>query len=200
MLAGGYGEALMCIRCGACLNICPVYREVGGHAYGSTYSGPIGAVISPLLHAPITDPHKLPQASSLCGACRDACPVKIDLPGLLLDLRAEYVELGNAPRFEELAIRGFVRAMSSRRSYELAGQMARLATGALAGLGGGNIKFAPPPLNGWTQSRDLPPFAPKSFRQFWAERAKWRKSIHGDAAATVSPYAERAKRPNEDET
>ena len=82
MLAKGYGEALCCIRCGACLNVCPVYRAIGGHAYGSTYSGPIGAVISPLLHTDVTDVDALPYASSLCGACRDACPAKIDLPKL----------------------------------------------------------------------------------------------------------------------
>ncbi len=95
MLAQGYGEALMCIRCGACLNVCPVYREIGGHAYGSTYSGPIGAVISPLLPLRMSPtPQKLPHASSLCGACREACPVKIDLPRLLLDLRGDQVEDG----------------------------------------------------------------------------------------------------------
>ena len=94
MLAHGYGEALCCVRCGACLNVCPVYREIGGHAYGSTYSGPIGAVISGLLHNSVTDVKKLPYASTLCGACRDACPVKIDLPRLLLDLRSDVVEEG----------------------------------------------------------------------------------------------------------
>lgn len=172
MLAQGYGEALMCVRCGACLNVCPVYREIGGHAYGSTYSGPIGAVISPLLHNPVTDDSKLPHASTLCGACKDVCPVKIDLPRLLLDLRADGVEQGSVPRFEERAIRSFTRSMSSSSSYVSAGKMASLATGVMAKFTGGNIKFAPPPLSGWTNSRTLPPFAPKSFRSMWAERQR----------------------------
>ena len=123
MLAKGYGEALMCMRCGACLNVCPVYREIGGHAYGSTYSGPIGAVISPLLHTDVTDAEKLPHASSLCGACRDACPVKIDLPRLLLDLRSDQVEDGEAPWVDRQAMQGFVQTMQSRGRYESVGKM-----------------------------------------------------------------------------
>lgn len=170
LLANGYGEGLMCIRCGACLNVCPVYREIGGHAYGSTYSGPIGAVISPLLNNPVTDAHKLPHASTLCGACRDACPVKIDLPKLLLDLRADGVDQGAAPAFERQAIKRFVRSMSSRSRYVNAGRMARLGTSILSGLNGGTIKFGPPPLSQWTESRTLPPFAPKSFRVLWRQR------------------------------
>jgi len=194
MLAHGYGEALMCIRCGACLNVCPVYREIGGHAYGSTYSGPIGAVISPLLPAHVTNAEKLPHASSLCGACRDACPVQIDLPQLLLDLRADYVDAGAAPYFESTAIRGFVRAMRSRANYERAGALARATTGLMARFGGGNIKFAPPPLSGWTQSRNLPPFAPRSFREQWTEREARRKAIQGEKADVAQPYADRPKR------
>lgn len=199
MLADGYGEALMCIRCGACLNVCPVYREVGGHAYGSTYSGPIGAVISPLLPAHVTDADKLPHASSLCGACRDACPVKIDLPRLLLDLRADINEAGHAPAFEGAAIRGFVRTMSSRQSYETAGKMASLATGVMATLSGGNIKFAPPPLSGWTQSRNLPPFAPRSFRQQWAERQRHRKTVQRRPAASAPSNPDRPQTQSSEE-
>ena len=105
ILARGYGEALMCVRCGACLNVCPVYRAIGGHAYGSTYSGPIGAVISPLLQPDAVDVHKLPGASSLCGACSAVCPVKIDLPRLLLDLRADFVQQGATPWAERRAMR-----------------------------------------------------------------------------------------------
>lgn len=172
MLANGYGEALMCIRCGACLNVCPVYREIGGHAYGSTYSGPIGAVISPLLHMQVTDENKLPHASSLCGACRDACPVKIDLPRLLLDLRADQVEAKENPWFDAQAMRGFVETMKSRSRYELAGKFASLGSNLIAGFSGGNIKLMPPPLSGWTDSRNFPPFAKKSFRERWKERNK----------------------------
>ncbi|MCC6170392.1 MAG: iron-sulfur cluster-binding protein [Caldilineaceae bacterium] len=177
MLARDYGEALMCIRCGACLNVCPVYREIGGHAYGSTYSGPIGAVISPLLPAHVTNPEKLPHASTLCGACRDACPVKIDLPRLLLDLRADYVQEGESPWVEHQAIKGFVYAMQSRARYEAAGKAGSLGSNMLARLSGGAVKTLPPPLSGWTNSRDFPPFAKKSFRQQWAERLRRRKVV-----------------------
>ena len=177
MLAQGYGESLLCVRCGACLNVCPVYREIGGHAYGSTYSGPIGAVISPLLAMDVTNAEKLPHASTLCGACRDACPVKIDLPRLLLDLRSDQVERGDAPFFERAALQGFVRAMSSQSSYENSGKLASASTRIMAGLSGGNIQFAPPPLSGWTQSRSLPPFAKKSFRQLYRERMVRRRRV-----------------------
>ena len=179
MLANGYGEALMCIRCGACLNVCPVYREIGGHAYGSTYSGPIGAVISPLLPMGVTDAQKLPHASSLCGACREACPVKIDLPRLLLDLRSDQVEDGAAPWVDRTAMQGFVKTMESRSRYENAGKVASIASNMMASLSGGNLKFLPPPLSGWTRSRNFPPFARKSFRELWAERAARRKTIGG---------------------
>jgi len=185
MLADGYGEALLCIRCGACLNVCPVYREIGGHAYGSTYSGPIGAVISPLLPMHVTDAGKLPHASTLCGACKDACPVKIDLPKLLLDLRADDVAAGNTPFFEKQAIKGFVNAMSSRKKYEQAGKMANIASQMMTGFGGGNLRFAPPPLSGWTESRTLPPFAKRSFREQWKERVKAR---HAQAARKLSAH------------
>jgi L-lactate dehydrogenase complex protein LldF len=180
MLANGYGEALMCIRCGACLNVCPVYREIGGHAYGSTYSGPIGAVISPLLPIDVTNAEKLPHASSLCAACRDACPVKIDLPRLLLDLRAGQVDDGDASWFDRAAMLGFVQTMKSQTRYELAGKLASIGSNMLASMSGGNLKFMPPPLASWTQSRDFPPFARRSFRELWQERTARRKEISGE--------------------
>lgn len=175
MLARGYGEALLCIRCGACLNACPVYQEIGGHAYGSTYNGPIGAVITPALAPEIAQFKELPHATSLCGACREACPVQIDLPRLLLDLRADLVEEGAAPKPEAWGIKGYVKAMSSRRIYEQSGKLASVGTNLMAGLSGGNIKFMPPPLNGWTEYRDFAPFAKKSFREWWSEREKLRR-------------------------
>ncbi|RME66269.1 MAG: lactate utilization protein, partial [Caldilineae bacterium] len=178
MMERGYGEALLCVRCGACLNICPVYQEIGGHAYGSTYNGPIGAVISPALAPRMEDFKELPHASTLCGACRDVCPVKIDLPRLLVDLRADLVKQDANPQMEEWAIRGYVKAMSSRQLYETSGKLASLSTNVMANLSGGNIKFLPPPLNGWTEHRDFPPFARKSFRDWWRERQKLR---HRDA-------------------
>jgi L-lactate dehydrogenase complex protein LldF len=184
MLANGYGEALMCIRCGACLNVCPVYREIGGHAYGSTYSGPIGAVISPLLSMDVTNAEKLPHASSLCAACRDACPVKIDLPRLLLDLRAGQVDDGDASLFDKAAMLGFVQTMKSRVRYESAGKLASIGSNMLASMSGGNLKFMPPPLANWTQSRDFPPFARRSFRELWKERLARRKEISGERIPT----------------
>ncbi len=170
MLERGYGEALMCIRCGACLNVCPVYREIGGHAYGSTYSGPIGAVISPLLEMEVTQSAKLPFASTLCGACRDACPVKIDLPRLLLDLRADSVAAGETAWFERQAMSTFATTMQSRRLYESAGGTGGFGISILGMLSGGKVRHAPPPFDQWTRSRDFPPFARRSFRRQWAER------------------------------
>jgi L-lactate dehydrogenase complex protein LldF len=100
--------------------------------------------------------------------------VKIDLPRLLVDLRADLVEAKANPRLEELAIQGYVKAMSSRETYERGGKFASVATNLLAGLTGGEIKWMPPPLNGWTDHRDFPPFAKKSFRAWWEERQKLR--------------------------
>lgn len=174
MLERGYGEALLCIRCAACLNVCPVYQEIGGHAYGSTYNGPIGAVISPALAPEIARFKELPHATTLCAACRDVCPVKIDLPRLLVDLRADLVEEKANPRLEQLSIQGYVKAMSSREMYERGGKLASLSTNLLAGMSGGNLKWMPPPLNGWTDHRDFPPFAKKSFREWWTDRQKIR--------------------------
>jgi L-lactate dehydrogenase complex protein LldF len=177
MLAKGYGEALMCVRCGACLNVCPVYREIGGHAYGSTYSGPIGAVISPLLNTEVTEVQKLPHASTLCGACRDACPVKIDLPRLLVDHRADQVAAGEAAWVDRQAMQAFTQTMMSAGRYQAVTGFARGGSSMLTGFGAGNIKFLPPPLSGWTKSRDFPPLARQSFRQQWKARQAQRKKI-----------------------
>lgn len=177
MLARGYGEALCCVRCGACLNVCPVYREIGGHAYGSTYSGPIGAVISPLLHNSVTDVQALPYASSLCGACRDACPVRIDLPRLLLDLRADQVEDGESNRVEHLAMQNFAWMMDNRGRYESAGRLAGMGSNVLAWFSGGSIKALPGPFAAWTDTRNFPPFAQHSFRDQWRDRQARRKKI-----------------------
>jgi len=183
MLAKGYGEALCCIRCGACLNVCPVYREIGGHAYGSTYSGPIGAVISGLLHTDVTDVDALPYASTLCCACRDACPVQIDLPRLLLDLRHDIVAEGETSRWERMGMQSFAQIMHNPTLYESGGKMAGLGSNLLAWFGGGSVKRLPGAFAGWTDSRNFPPFAKQSFRSLWRERTKRRKSISGDALA-----------------
>jgi L-lactate dehydrogenase complex protein LldF len=146
-LAGGrYREMLACIRCGACLNVCPVYRKTGGAAYGPVYSGPMGAVLVPLL-AGLEQAPDLPHASSLCGACTDACPVKIPLHELLLELRRDLVEQGVAPVRERLAFRLWSYAWSSPRSYRLTTRLARLG-GPFAGLVG--------PGRAWGEGRKLP--------------------------------------------
>lgn len=166
LLGTDFEEALYCIRCGACSNVCPVYRQTGGHAYGSTYSGPIGAVITPLLMGQ-DRARDLPYASSLCGACSEVCPVGIPLAELLLKLRNRHVESGLAERGERVAFAGFARTMSSPAAYRTAAAAARFARVPLARAAGS--RSLPGPLGGWTGSRDLPSPAPKSFRQLWRE-------------------------------
>lgn len=161
-------EALHCIRCSACLNVCPVYERTGGHAYGSTYPGPIGAVLTPQLagmHETSDDPNSsLPYASSLCGACFDACPVKIDIPSLLVELRHQHVE-ESAPRGEAAVMKAASLAMSSAKRFTTAQRAARL--GRPLGGADGRISALPPPLNAWTGSRDLPAPPRQTFREWW---------------------------------
>lgn len=169
ILAQGYGEALCCIRCGACLNICPVYREIGGHAYGWVYSGPIGAVITPLLWDR-ERAKELPAASSLCGACRDVCPVQIDLPRMLLRLRYETASRRSTPLLERLGIRAWRWIMESPGRYRWAASLGHWGTLALARHG--MVRRLPPPLHGWTRSRDFPAIPRQSFRARWHARRK----------------------------
>ncbi len=168
--AGDYAEALACIRCGACLNTCPVYQNVGGHAYGWVYPGPIGAVITPLMVG-IHNAAPLPHASSLCGACKAACPVDINLPDMLLRLRADLVSDGDADLSITMGIKGWAVAMQSLRLYELGGAAASLGTRMIA-HGNESLNSLPGPLGNWTQNRDFPTFAPKSFHQMWRERQR----------------------------
>lgn len=166
-------QALACIRCGACLNACPVYQNIGGHAYGSVYPGPIGAVITPQLFGLDSAP-ELPYASSLCGACRDVCPVKIDIPAILLHLRAEVVEkrAGRARPLERLAFRVYAMVMARPRALTLIAAMLRAfqrLNGAAGQIGRPNvvIRGLVPPLGAWTSWRDLRPLAPRSFHELW---------------------------------
>ena len=155
-------QALHCIRCSACLNVCPVYERTGGHAYGSVYPGPIGAVLSPQLTG-VEDNPSLPYASSLCGACFDACPVKIDIPAILVHLRAEHVEARRRPTPESIAMAAAAYTMDHPRLYAAAQRAARFTK--LSGKRGRGL-----PLSGWTASRDLPEAPKQTFRDWWASR------------------------------
>jgi L-lactate dehydrogenase complex protein LldF len=160
-------EALHCIRCSACLNVCPVYERTGGHAYGSVYPGPIGAVLSPQLTG-VEDNASLPYASSLCGACYDVCPVAIDIPSILVHLRGEHVEAQTRPTAEAVAFRGLARVMSNPRLWHLAQRAAGL--GRFLARGKPTLPAVlPPPASAWTRSRDLPTPPRTSFVQQWTE-------------------------------
>src|SRR5215218_6809822 len=165
LLGTEFEEALYCIRCGSCLNVCPVYRQTGGHAYGSTYSGPIGAVITPLLKGD-REAKDLPYASSLCGACTETCPVGIPLHDLLLKLRNRQVEEGLAGRAESLMFKGFERTMKSPAAYRAGAKVGRLTQKPL--VKDGSVRGAPG-IRGWTDFRELAPLAEKSFRELWKE-------------------------------
>ncbi len=149
-------QSLACIRCGACLNACPVYQQVGGHAYGSVYPGPIGAVITPQLMG-IEKAAQLPYASSLCGACREVCPVKIDIPRLLLHLRSEITSTQRSGRAKErLAFKLWAFVMTRPWVYEKAAIAGRVFQ-----------RWLKSPLKAWTNARDLRPIEPESFREQW---------------------------------
>ena len=154
-------EALRCVRCGACLNVCPVYRQTGGHAYGWVYSGPIGAVLDPGLLG-LHEAMPLPFASSLCGACSDACPVRIPIPELLLHWREEAQAAGLTSRTEQMALAGLAQVATRPALYEAAGKVgSRLgATGAAKAL---------PMLGGWVRERAAPQPSRRTFRELWRE-------------------------------
>lgn len=174
-------ESLYCIRCAACLNACPVYRKVGGHAYGWVYSGPIGAVISPVL-TDLKEAKDLPYASSLCGACREACPVRIDLPRMLLHLRRQIAEeAGSVSWAERLAMRAWRLTLSSTAVLRLARLVVRLAQWPLSRSG--RLRWLPPPLSGWTRHRTFPALAATPFRSRWKSLRKERRFLHRDEVA-----------------
>ncbi|MFI5322806.1 MAG: LutB/LldF family L-lactate oxidation iron-sulfur protein, partial [Thermodesulfobacteriota bacterium] len=164
-------ESLYCIRCGACLNNCPVYRKVGGHSYGWVYSGPIGAIINPQLMG-IDKAPELPFASSLCGACRDVCPVKIDFPKVLLELRYEVKESelerskGWEQFMERLTFKLWRIIVNHSSLYSLASKLAYYLQTPFRGRSG-NLKSLPYPLSRWTRERDFPAFAEMPFRERW---------------------------------
>ncbi|TQM61883.1 L-lactate dehydrogenase complex protein LldF [Humibacillus xanthopallidus] len=156
-------QALRCIRCSACLNVCPVYERTGGHAYGSVYPGPIGAVLNPQLRGTTSDiDRSLPYASSLCGACFDACPVRINIPELLVELRGKVVE-ESGPTPESTAMKAAAWVLSDPRRLATAQKAATIA-GRLAG---GRTIRSVPGLGAWTNARDLPTPPRETFRQWW---------------------------------
>ena len=158
-------QALRCIRCSACLNVCPVYERAGGHAYGSVYPGPIGAVLNPQLRGTGSAVDKsLPYASSLCGACFEACPVRIDIPTLLVHLRTQVVDeaSGRSPEAASMRAAGWMfgdhrRLAAAQRAATLGGRL----------LGGRTLRSLPG-LGAWTQARDVPTPPRETFRQWWA--------------------------------
>jgi L-lactate dehydrogenase complex protein LldF len=157
-------EALRCIRCSACLNVCPVYERAGGHAYGSVYPGPIGAVLNPQLRGTTSEVDKsLPFASSLCGACFDACPVRINIPELLVELRGRVTAEGGHPA-ESAAMKAAAWVLSDPK--RLAG--AQKAAGLAGRVIGDRTIRSVPGLGAWTNARDLPTPPTESFRQWWA--------------------------------
>jgi L-lactate dehydrogenase complex protein LldF len=159
-------QALHCIRCSACLNVCPVYTRTGGHAYGSVYPGPIGAILTPQLIG-IENAASLPYASSLCGACYEVCPVKIDIPTVLLHLRRKAVE-ATAPRSERIVMRALAWVFARQGRFALAERLGAFAQ--LPFVRRGRIPRLPPPLAAWTRTRDLKPLARESFRRWWRRR------------------------------
>jgi L-lactate dehydrogenase complex protein LldF len=175
VLADGVGrQALRCIRCSACLNVCPVYERTGGHAYGSVYPGPIGAILNPQLHGVASARDRsLPYASTLCGRCFEVCPVRIDIPEVLVHLRATVVDSkrdATVPSPELVAMKsaGYVLGRPGRLA---AAERAGSLVGRLVGRRG-NISRLPGPLDAWTQARDAPAPPAESFRAWWRRRVR----------------------------
>jgi len=167
-------QTLHCIRCGACLNTCPVYRQTGGHAYGSSYSGPIGAILTPQL-LDMRYGQSLPYASSLCGACYDVCPVKINIPEVLIHLRGRVVrEQKSALDPEALAMKTAAMIFTSRRRFEAAQRLGRIGQWPLVSHGW--MRNLPGMLGNWTRVRDLRALPSQTFRQWWKQRAKAARS------------------------
>lgn len=154
-------EALRCVRCGSCLNICPVYRQTGGHPYGYTYSGPIGAILAPGLLG-LEEAMPLPYASSLCGACADVCPVRIPIPDLLLYWRERAVEAGLVPWVERAGMKAYAAAADHPILFGAAGASLRAVPWEMGGR-------ALPVLGQWSGERTPPQLSPKSFHALWRE-------------------------------
>jgi len=168
ILASEYRETLRCIRCGACLNACPIYRKIGGHSYGSVYPGPIGALITPLFQG-LSQFKDLPQASSLCGACYEACPVKINIPQHLINLRRDIQEKHLNSRIERAIYRLWAWGIKSPLLYSVICGLQKLDLRRRARKTGW-VQRLPAVAAGWTQVRDMPAPAKKTFHQMWSKR------------------------------
>jgi L-lactate dehydrogenase complex protein LldF len=190
-------QTLQCIRCGACQNACPVYQQTGGHAYGSVYAGPIGAILTPQLmemhHA-----QSLPYASSLCGACYEVCPVKINIPEVLIHLRHKVVQQQSSglhilanPEVMALKAAGTIfRSERLFRASQKMGRMAELPLSRKDGQGVGWIDWMPGMLGGWSQVRDLQVMPKQTFRQWFEEREKSRSERKLAASRKAEPNDE----------
>ncbi len=191
-------QTLQCIRCGACLNACPVYHQTGGHAYESVYPGPIGAILTPQLHQ-MKDARSLPYASSLCGACYEVCPVKINIPEVLIHLRGKVVQQDQKTLAGKLGLwnigmqaAAFLFEDSTRLS--LAQHLGQIGQKVVVSKNG-FIEHLPLMLSGWTQTRDLRPLPAQSFRDWWAQREKAKPGAASSSSpqpsnATEKPHAE----------
>ena len=192
-------QTLHCIRCGACQNACPVYRQTGGHAYGSVYAGPIGAILTPQLQM-MEHGESLPYASSLCGACYEVCPVKIDIPEVLIHLRNRVVEkktagIGILTSPEGLAMKAMSFIFQSERRFRAAQRLGRMAQSPLASKDGGGqrwIHWLPGILGGWTSVRDLRAMPQQTFRDWFEQRKMLPRptvsvEIHAPAIDEIAP-------------
>ncbi len=164
ILQGKYRDILKCIRCGACINICPVFQSVGGHAYGWVYPGPVGSILTPLLIG-LPDAAALPNASTLCGACGDVCPVKIPLPEMLVEMRADERAQGLKDPREVAAMKVYASLMSRAGVLEALQRIAGVVSRAL--FKDGRVAWMPLKLGGWTDRRDFPAPSPQPFRKLW---------------------------------
>ncbi|TLS48551.1 iron-sulfur cluster-binding protein [Paenibacillus antri] len=180
-----FQELLNCIRCGACLNACPVYRHIGGHAYGGTYSGPIGAVLTPALQKNVAEWDDIANASSLCGACYEACPVKIPLHDMLVYLRRRKVQAGAGDPLEKAGMKGFQIVMTNASRFRGVLKLAKLGQPLVAR--DGYIKAKIGPLAGWNSYRHLPALPSDSFRDRWT-------TLYGELQAEAGSKSEDARR------
>jgi L-lactate dehydrogenase complex protein LldF len=181
-------QTLQCIRCSACLNICPVYERTGGHAYNSVYPGPIGAILTPQLVG-VENAGSLPYASSLCGACYEVCPVKINIPEVLLHLRGQVVRHRQStsllPSVEDMAMKTLAGMFASPAKFERFQRLGRFGQRFL--VKDGVITSLPGQLGGWTAVRDVFPVAQQTFREWWRSRADSARSPNNQPSPEKNP-------------